>query len=1030
MGCISIRNLTLALAVGLVVISGGLTGYMSISTGERALDSTRDMYKDGLRQTENARDASLDACFDAGISNSRLLAIALAGKAVDEIIARLEALLDQPRALMASVTQWLSLQDTCFGTNGEYIDCNIKHKHWEDRSESPFLYSQVKDSFRRGVTELMIFHYPEFNFTASLYYLSPVTVSAEARQKFGVDPDYYQIFKINLDSPCTTHMNEQECKNYPPPGVELPPYMTQENWDKPGKNSGCLWCVRDHSVDQHLPIAANPDYYGEPGHCRQLHNCDPGFKADPTQGHTPATRDQLFLSNLDEYGVSRYGPCKSWAEAAREKDAVALSCSVPRSLDAFDSVIADGLTNKRFLQSKDTYSWSPITGKGPVVTMMLNNAWLDKRMWDYGPAAVASQVPFYIHVGVDVKLVSGFMKEIASALQPGTVLYGTQTHPDLIDVGKPGWECVDDPNGFSGVAQISCGILAQFVGCETDLSTVTHVATHTWVDIICPKSCNVCADNRTDMPPARARGQGNLVGTTHGESNAVLPLDKSTFGSIGMEDAVPINIWDAPDPVVRSHGRYMLSQSTDMGYGYDSLSYEGVSEWWYDPSEANVTVTPYRGASYNATADLGPRVLYWVKFAKITEEDRRLSLHLALLIPRDEAMKTIDAATTKTQAEAAATAERIAAGIQEETKRVDSKKEDDFEVMLIVVVLSCFVLMVISVVFVLSIIRPLQELEAEMAAVAKMHLELVDTGRSPHALKEVGSMQKSFFTMVKNLIEYRNYMPASVLVDDEEEEEEEEPEPTSRGNSGIGNSIKEVGELNDMQVSVHSKDTSNKSVAKSHKSMSVANRSAKPQAIAFGEGLKKRALSMSVLGVSKWHSVVEADTDLAPKFATFLACVLDVYSSYKGIPETFNGDRITCSWNTVKACGTHRPKCAEACEQLGQKVKVCLTEVGIQREVHIAGVTGDSRTGNIGCVGMKKYAIMGGMVTYMYLIERVAKNLGVVVLVDRWVEQETKNNFLYRAAEYILFNKRSPKPMLLYEMTGKKSASEDEWMYQ
>jgi len=276
--------------------------------------------------------------------------------------------------------------------------------------------------------------------------------------------------------------------------------------------------------------------------------------------------------------------------------------------------------------------------------------------------------------------------------------------------------------------------------------------------------------------------------------------------------------------------------------------------------------------------------------------------------------------------------------------------------------------------------------------------------------------------MVKNLIEYRNYMPASVLVDDDDEEEVMSQDPSESGTQK--SSTKEV----DTRKS--SNKDSKASTKASKASRSVHTRGQKPQAVQFGEGLSKRSLSMAVLGVHEWHSVVEKDTDPAGKFATFLGCLLEVYTTHKGIPETFNGDRITCSWNTVKPCAGHKVKCIDACSTIQQKVKTVLTDLGIYNGFSISAVCGDARVGNVGCQGMKKYAIKGGMVTLLYLIERIGRTICAPLLVDRWIFSETTGSFLYRAAEWVRFTKRSTKPFLVYELTGRKSASEDEWMYQ
>eukprot|EP00659_Diplonema_papillatum_P002165 gene2165-3318_t len=95
--------------------------------------------------------------------------------------------------------------------------------------------------------------------------------------------------------------------------------------------------------------------------------------------------------------------------------------------------------------------------------------------------------------------------------------------------------------------------------------------------------------------------------------------------------------------------------------------------------------------------------------------------------------------------------------------RADLDDDIQNEVLLITVI-SIIVAVVIFLVLTLSTLRaarPLRQLQKDMASVAEMKLDQVDMQLS--YLREIRSMQVSFATMIKNLKEFKAYVPASVL---------------------------------------------------------------------------------------------------------------------------------------------------------------------------------------------------------------------------------------------------------------------------
>eukprot|EP00756_Hemistasia_phaeocysticola_P020273 Hpha_TRINITY_DN15710_c3_g2::TRINITY_DN15710_c3_g2_i1::g.41677::m.41677 len=1031
MGLISVRNLTLGLSVALVVISGGITGYMSITTGEKALDDTRNVYSNGLSNTNAAADRGLNSCFAAGLSNSRMLAEQLMAKVVDNMVSQVTAYLAVPETAVKQIADWLQQMrkdDPCFDANGKHLDCAQRHPGWLHGVYQPYVFSIFKEIANKGVTEIFTIQYPAYNQTLVNYIHSPITATAAA--SLGVPLDHKQLlmayYPRSHTQLCKNTYTKAECQAVGKDPSTLPAWMPEETWRiNPG---GCLWCAPDskRASNPEIPYAANKEHF-DTGYCSTANACEPGFLKDPPNYKS---RPWVELSTVNAKGIEREAGCVDFVDSARKRDADPVTCAVPRSLAAVDFAIMEAISNDRF-REENRLLWGPVNTKGPLNNLLVYQVWNGPDAWDYKDTM--GRAEGIVLASIDTSSMSLFMKKIIEPLQPGTVLYGVQQNPHFIREAPINYECKDDRAKVASMAGIPCSILtAGGALCNTDINDFEDtIQRFHYIGDICPVSCNRCGAEDFD-------GQGVLLGTTHGRAFAPMPLNDSSYGDIGLEDKYPVQAEDCEDPVVRSHARYMQGLRTDRGRAWNALEPELVHEWLYEPDKANGTIKLAGEQGYKPVpAEEGDPKLFWVKILPVIQQEKALRLHFVLLVLRDEAMKLIDEATTVTKAQAVEESEKVRKEIEEQSAKVDDDRETNFNIMIIVVVCCCVVLMIVSVFFVLSIIRPLLELEYEMAEVATMHLETIDTDRTPHKLEEVGNMQRSFFIMVKNLIEYRNYMPQSVLQDLEEDEEEEEEQSETRRSTDAASTKKSQAQSG---VSTASKRKSSAAQSKMSR-MSQSQRSVllrdKPQQknSAMEGGLKKKPVSLVVINLKSWHKAAEVLTDCSEAHAGILSTILEVLNpASKAVPETFCGDRITISWNAVKACGTHRPKAVEVAEAIDKKLKMSENIVSLMKgeaiETSIAVVTGEVRAGNAGCMGMKKFTFFSPNVTWLYALERIGKKAGCSFVADQFIFNETKNNYYFRTVELVRFEKRSPKNLTVHEMTGKKEAGEDEWMYQ
>eukprot|EP01060_Flectonema_neradi_P007265 TRINITY_DN1503_c1_g1_i4.p1 TRINITY_DN1503_c1_g1~~TRINITY_DN1503_c1_g1_i4.p1 ORF type:complete len:1103 (+),score=239.59 TRINITY_DN1503_c1_g1_i4:38-3346(+) len=93
---------------------------------------------------------------------------------------------------------------------------------------------------------------------------------------------------------------------------------------------------------------------------------------------------------------------------------------------------------------------------------------------------------------------------------------------------------------------------------------------------------------------------------------------------------------------------------------------------------------------------------------------------------------------------------------------VDSDLESDRRLMIIILVTVAVVLVVAATFCVYRILSPLESLKTEMKSVSEMNLETSQL-LQPTVFYELSAMQASFQVMVRNLKEYKAYVPTAVL---------------------------------------------------------------------------------------------------------------------------------------------------------------------------------------------------------------------------------------------------------------------------
>ena len=381
---------------------------------------------------------------------------------------------------------------------------------------------------------------------------------------------------------------------------------------------------------------------------------------------------------------------------------------------------------------------------------------------------------------------------------------------------------------------------------------------------------------------------------------------------------------------------------------------------------------------------------YWTMTSAI--KHRAILWYANLLVPRVSVMEAIDASTDAIRGKVAA-----------DLSSADAQKEDAVIVMAIAIVVAIMGLLAIAVVLTRYITSPLLKLGSDMASVAVMDLEAVDTGRAVSQLSEVEMMQRSFVSMVASLVEYRNYMPQSVLVNDSENEVVSDTESSREVKS---------------RTSSHSQHSY--SMGQSSTEM-VQNQ----KSLLRVEGLKRRKVSLAHMNVVSWHAFCKShrDAEVLSAHGGVIERIMLAVQHYKGVCETFAGDKMLATFNAFVPLSSHRVACVKAAHEAA-------AAFGDVHRISYGCTTNEARVGNMGCSGMKKMSILSQSMSWVVVLERWNRKYNLHGVVDRSISREVEGQVVLRCAGAVLYTKLSEGAQVVYAVKDMCSAGNEEWMYQ
>eukprot|EP00755_Sulcionema_specki_P019964 Sspe_Gene.70784::Locus_41826_Transcript_1_1_Confidence_1.000_Length_1190::g.70784::m.70784 len=276
-------------------------------------------------------------------------------------------------------------------------------------------------------------------------------------------------------------------------------------------------------------------------------------------------------------------------------------------------------------------------------------------------------------------------------------------------------------------------------------------------------------------------------------------------------------------------------------------------------------------------------------------------------------------------------------------------------------------------------------------------------------------MQSSFYTMIECLMEFRQYMPQSILNDQQEENDD--------------TSVDQLEECDGMSASESTSISGSGTFAiqqdrrkDSHSTHESAERQARaPAQLALGL-TKKRLVTQVHLTVKNFSSVLKDPPTFVSVHTRWLSILSGEAKESRGTIERFFADEVDVNFGGLLFCNGVSHKASNFIVRMLEHVET--TGLNIQPVVGVG--SGAALVGNLGCTGLKNTAVVGQAVEMSRVMHSLARETGLGNCMGTLTAEDSKGHFDVVPVDVIDFHKRQ----VVYHLRGRRAVSTDEeWMY-
>ena len=413
---------------------------------------------------------------------------------------------------------------------------------------------------------------------------------------------------------------------------------------------------------------------------------------------------------------------------------------------------------------------------------------------------------------------------------------------------------------------------------------------------------------------------------------------------------------------------------------------------------------------------------------------RDMNYVFVILIPEEDILREVNANNEAT---------RLNLQIQEKNTqtKLDQKAAETVFILVTIALFSVLVFLVFNEL----LTRPFSLFAFQLTEAAVMRVDEIPSSRS--FIKEMNALHKAMALMVGNLKEYKSYMPQTLLAINESSSDSDKTDFTGIAGVASGSTVGGRGTRIGGSSAPRSTRGSSRgstatttnhsgswkaSMSGTHDIVAANCRSAQGKKAGMVLHLSKKKVSFCAMNIINFHAMFEKHSEqgIIEAHGQCMNMALHVYQMYKGIPDTFCGDRMLCSFNAVKPVATHRVSACRAVLAMEEKLKELeISYPGIA--ISQSAASGDAKVGNMGTDGMKRFSFITPVVSWCFALERFAKHTGFSNLVDFHISEEAKAEFIVQHIASISYSKRhSTKGIRVTRLLKPRDARDVEWMYQ
>ena len=328
--------------------------------------------------------------------------------------------------------------------------------------------------------------------------------------------------------------------------------------------------------------------------------------------------------------------------------------------------------------------------------------------------------------------------------------------------------------------------------------------------------------------------------------------------------------------------------------------------------------------------------------------------------------------------------------------------------------------------------QPISTFAKEITRIAEMEVEGLTPQRNALKVREIVVMQTAVDTLVANMRAYKGFLPLTMQerLRDDTDNTDNESEQSMQASPIIPDTPSFSTPQPPLIVNVLDSPSRQRQQSLQRSPTRLGCRALVSHALA------KRCVGFLAVNVVNFHKevlgigVLNADKEACPsvqKHAAFIAVCTTVAHSFRGVPETFAGDRVAITFNAARPLSSYRSAASAASIAVQERLR---EETGLRSSSAVTA--GAVLCGHLGVETMMRYSTLGMTVSWLYAMERFARwnNKGVVC--DRSIYAVGQPG-LWCMPFAVVTSEKAPVPeqnYVLAEITPADLEEEDGWIQE